>query len=378
MTTTAQRIHFQHLDVLRFVAAYAIVVFHMYYGWQANWGHPAIMEDPPGQLGGPGRYVESIIHDLMIGVDLFFLISGFLITYLLLEERRLHGRIAIGRFYGRRALRIWPLYFLVVATGPLLTALFNEPGPATYLPHLVFLGNFELIANGFSSASLNHLWSICIEEHFYLICPLIVATVPRRHLVAVFLGIMALSILYRWHAFGGEGYWMRLYLHTFSRMDVLALGCIGGVLHHQGRLRFRGHWSLRWAAAMAFVGLLASGVYVAWDSPLEAMLKKYLYILPLAYLIGDLMFNANLRWRPPSRGPLPYLGRASYGIYMYNPLVIAVFVKLFLAHGITSGWLFIAGVHLALLAVVVISFEALEKPVLRFKERFSPVATRRY
>jgi len=376
-TTASGRVHFQHLDFLRFVAAYAIAVFHMFYGWQANWGFPPLLETAPGQLSAIGVRLENVMHNLILGVDLFFLVSGFLITYLLLVEKAT-GSVAVGKFYMRRLFRIWPLYFLIVATGPLLTWLFDEPAPGSYLPHLFFLGNFELIANGFSSASVNHLWSICIEEHFYLVCPLIVGFVPRPYLRAVFLGIILVSFGFRWAVMDSEGYWMRLYMHTLSRMDVLAIGSLAGLGFHDGKLKFDAPREVRWAVALVFLALLANDVYVLWDGFFLATTKKYVYVLLLGYLAGDLMFNPNVRWKLPSKGFLTYLGKASYGIYMFNPVVIAVFVKLFWKTGFVNGWVFLLGAHAAVLAVVVLSFEFFEKPLLKLKERYAVVRTRSY
>jgi peptidoglycan/LPS O-acetylase OafA/YrhL len=380
MLSESKRIHFEHLDFLRFIAAYMIVVFHMFYGWQANWGFPPLMET--GAEGGGlslwGRLAESFIHNLSLGVDLFFLISGFLITYLLLVEKETHGKIAVGKFWMRRLFRIWPLYFLIIGTGPLLTWLFDEPVPSSYLMHLVFLGNFEMIANGFSSASVNHLWSICIEEHFYLICPLIVGFVPRRFLAGAFMAIVLLSFCFRWAHVDADNYWMTFYLHTVSRMDVLAIGCLAGMGFHSGSLRFAAPREVRWGVAALLLIILTNDVYVLWDGFFLATSKKYVYILLIGYLVGDLMFNPNVRWKMPTKGFLTYLGKASYGMYMFNPVIIAVFVKMYWKYSYFNGWVFLIGIHVAVLAVVILSFELYEKPLLRLKDRFAVVRTRKY
>lgn len=375
------RVHFQHLDFLRFVAAYMIVVFHMFYGWQANWGFPSVMLASGAevqQLSVVGKLLETMVHNFSLGVDLFFLISGFLITYLLLVEKETQGRIAVGKFYMRRLFRIWPLFFLIIATGPLLTWLFDEPRPSSYLLHLVFLGNFEMISNGFSSASVNHLWSICIEEHFYLICPLIVGFVPRRFLPGAFMALVLLSFGYRWANVDSEGYWLKFYLHTLSRMDVLAIGCLAGMWFHSGSLRFTAPREVRWAVAVMFLVLVTNDVYVLWDGFFLATSKKYLYIMLMGYLVGDLMFNPNVRWKMPTKGFLTYLGKASYGMYMFNPVIIAVFVKMYWKHSFFDPWVYLIGIHVVVLVVVVLSFELYEKPLLRLKDRFAVVRTRKY
>lgn len=378
MTRKSDKVYFQFMDPLRFLAAYAIFIFHMFYGWVNNWGMVPWLTGEAGELHGLGVKTENLIHNLSIGVDAFFLLSGFLITYLLLEERKRFGKIAVGKFYMRRVLRIWPLYFLIVATGPLLTYLFDEPAPSSYIPHLLFVGNFELIHNGFSSASLNHLWSICIEEHFYLFCPLIVAFIPHKRIPHVFVLIIIASFCHRAFIQGRGDFWLNMYVNTLSRMDVLSIGCLAGYYYQKGTLKFEGGRVFRWAAFLFFMVLLVNDNYFYWDSFLLATSKKYLYLLPLGYVMADYMFNKNVLYRPSVKSIFAYLGKASYGIYMFNPIIIAVFVKLFHRYQYHDGWVFFIGTHMVLMVISVVSFELFERPILKLKGRFAAVKTRSY
>src|SRR3989344_3351771 len=126
-TDTKQRIHFKNLDILRFIAAYMIVLLHCFFAWKIHFGHPAFITS---SLSEPtlGK-VESVINNFSFGVDVFFIISGFLITYLLLVESDKTGKVDVIKFYIRRAFRIWPLYFLLLLIAPLLTYFYNEQSP---------------------------------------------------------------------------------------------------------------------------------------------------------------------------------------------------------------------------------------------------------
>src|SRR5687767_4831852 len=103
-----QRIHFNNLDTLRFLAAYMIVLLHCFFGWKVKFGQPQFLTSLSTKWTDK---LEMVMHKFSFGVDIFFIISGFLITYLLLSEREKTGKVDVIKFYIRRAFRIWPLYF---------------------------------------------------------------------------------------------------------------------------------------------------------------------------------------------------------------------------------------------------------------------------
>jgi len=378
MIQNQERIYFLNLDIVRFWAAYMVVLFHIFYGWQANWGFPKFMVDSSGNLHYWAKFVENAIHNLSFGVDIFFLLSGFLITYLLLAEKQKTEGISIYRFYMRRLLRIWPLYFLTLSLAPLLAYFFQEPMPVNFLPHLFFVGNFEIITNGFSSAATNHLWSICIEEHFYFVFPLLFIFIPQRLLPPTLWAVIFIGFCYRGLIVGTEGYWMKMYLNTLSRMDVLAIGCLAGYYFYHGHLTFKHSKWLLTALLAFFILLFSNDVYVYWDNYFLAAAKKFVYVGIAGILIGNLLFNPNIKFMPQKKGIWHYLGKVSYGIYMFNPIAVGVFVKLFHLKGWHDGITFFIGVNLLVLILVVFSFEFFEKPFLKLKERFSVVKTRNY
>ncbi len=166
-----------------------------------------------------GGFPESIVRQVIgraaaralrgnggYGVQLFFILSGYLITTLLLREEARYGRIALRAFWVRRILRIWPLYYLVVAIGffvlPGLDGQLGTPYHRELLrvhlwPFLVFAGNWSMALVRPAPDWLSVLWSVCVEEQFYLVVPLFVAVVSPRFRVPLVAAMIAGSIAVR-------------------------------------------------------------------------------------------------------------------------------------------------------------------------------------
>ena len=139
-----------------------------------------------------------------MGVSFFFVLSGFLITYLLIKEKQLTGKVHISSFYIRRTLRIWPLYYFCVLFGfiafPVLKSAFGQVPNETADPFLcsIFLNNFNAIYNGPPDSSiLSVLWSVAIEEQFYLLWPILFYLASPKQYKFIFLGVIIISIIYR-------------------------------------------------------------------------------------------------------------------------------------------------------------------------------------
>ena len=371
---TQKRIYFNNLDLFRFIAAYMIIIFHGFYGWVANYGYPSFMLNEANKLSRSGTYIENILHNLVIGVDVFFLISGFLITYLLLYEKNIEGKINIGKFYIRRILRIWPLYFFIIMMGPILTYFFKEPVPE-YRYFLSFTGNFEIINNGFSSAATNHLWSICIEEHFYLLWPLIIAFIPNKKIPFVLITVILASIIFRGLIVKTENYWMNLYMHTFSRIDVLAIGSLGAYYFLNNKLTIKDTYNIRNLIYGIFLYMYINDDVLYWDSFFFATIKKYFYVLIIGYFIVNFLFNKEARFVPKENNILHYFGKLSYSAYMLSPLAILLLIKGFKHYEINNLPLFAFLLHILVLILAIGGYKFIELPFLRLKEKFTIVQT---
>jgi peptidoglycan/LPS O-acetylase OafA/YrhL len=205
---TTSPTYFGGLNMLRAFCALAIIVYHTSLSFQ---------DKMPSM-------VKMFLHNLTLGVDMFFIISGFIIIYLLLVEKQTTNKIDFIKFYIRRALRIFPLYFLVVGIAYLI---YHNSNPTIdFSKYAYFASNFWMIAkNDWTVGILNPLWSLCIEEHFYLVIPLLIYITPLKRVNLVLIGAVAVSILFRIYACHTVQYnWMTIYCHTLSRCDLMAIG----------------------------------------------------------------------------------------------------------------------------------------------------------
>jgi len=174
------------------------------------------------------RTISWFVSTSNLGVELFFVLSGFLITYLLLHEEKTNAKINVGHFYIRRFLRIWPLYFACVAFGflidpVLMKTLAGKVSSETANPWLfiTFLSNFNSIINGEAEAqNLPILWSVAIEEQFYLFWPLLMILFRRNRMILFLLVIIGSTIFRYIHADNN----LYMVFHTFSVVSDLAMG----------------------------------------------------------------------------------------------------------------------------------------------------------
>ena len=376
---TAKRVYFPYLDVVRFIAAFMIVIYHGYEAWRGWFGEIGFLSGGTYKTLTPfGKLINMMLKNFEIGVDIFFLLSGFLITYILIKEKERFGKINIFKFIVRRTLRIWPLYFLLIAVAPLLVSWLNANEP-NYLVNALFVNNFHAIATQKWTYPFAHFWSICIEEHFYLIWPFIIMFIPNKHLMKVFATLILFSIGFRMYSVMTNDYpWFTLYLHTFSRMDILVLGAIGAWFY--AKKPFKVNLS-RYYRILLWVVLIAAFCLepvVNWNSVFLAGFKKFFYMGIIAVLLLDYNFNDKFRHVLKPNSIFHYFGKISYGIYMYgNILLLIIMKKMMFKWEIDNLYVYILFVTVLSLLVPAISYELIEKPILKLKNRFSVIKTRR-
>ncbi len=189
-----KRIFFENLDGLRFLCFLAVFFSHSFHT-----DYPELSKTEIYQFIKFGVFRHG---DL--GVNFFFVLSGFLITYLLIAEKKLNGQINLKKFWLRRILRIWPLYYACVAFGfyvfPLLKAAFGQtPNETAHLwTYLTFLNKFDYIKTGTPDASiLSVLWSVAIEEQFYFFWPVLLYFLPVRRYYLAFGLVIVGSLVFR-------------------------------------------------------------------------------------------------------------------------------------------------------------------------------------
>ena len=208
------------LDGLRGVAVLLVMVSHS----------PVVV---PNEIAG--IVLSDYVQGGFLGVDLFFVLSGFLITALLLREQSNHGGVRFRSFYGRRALRLLPALYVLLVVHALYARAAGLSWPNEVMTikwALVYASNWQIVYHFFTIASgLGHLWSLAIEEQFYLVWPavLILFLGIRRNgrmVTVVLVGAIALIAVHRYLIWSGGGNLLTLYIRTDTRADSLLVGAL--------------------------------------------------------------------------------------------------------------------------------------------------------
>ena len=309
------------------------------------------------------------------GVELFFVLSGFLISSILwrgrlaVERRETVARRVWGRFLIRRTLRIFPIYYLMI-----LFAVVAGLGITTHELkwYASYAANIYFVRRGSVAGPTSILWSLAVEEQFYLLWPAILLFFPRRAVKLVLGGALFLALAYRVRAVL-QGLPFREFLLP-GCIDMFAAGAILGILFvekHPARRRFE-------RACLAASVLLFAAVELLPESLLPRLIANTLARSAMGLISVWLVGGAERGFRGPagavlSARPVVYLGRISYGIYLYHSFVAESFVKLRMYYGLPA----LSPVANLLLDVVVTvgaaaaSWHFLEEPIARLKDRWS-------
>jgi peptidoglycan/LPS O-acetylase OafA/YrhL len=306
------------------------------------------------------------------GVDLFFVLSGFLITRILLSERA--RGVPLRCFMLRRLLRIFPIYYLL-----LLVMTFLHGGSELWWCAL-YLSNFHFALQG-GGGALEHTWSLCVEEHFYILWPPLVALgaswlVPR---VLWLLPLGAAAAIWWIYRELPAGHWPdAVYYLSPIRFCSLAAGCL--MAYGEARLRDKaGCWLIVGVGLLVVGAVLMPGSVVravqAGVLPASLLQPEVAAYTPVVQLLSAMSVSTGLmlccivagNGRPLGwlrMAPLRAIGRISYGLYLYHwPIFVWVFG---LGWG---GW----GIVVALAAAgacATLSYLVIERPILRFGTRF--------
>jgi peptidoglycan/LPS O-acetylase OafA/YrhL len=349
--------HRPELDILRFFAFMGVFMDHT----QPLSAEGLIRLHVPAALAS---WVPVIEHAGTYGVDVFFILSAYLITSLLLRERERFGEIQIGRFYVRRALRIWPIYYLTLAAVYLVPVLNPAHGlTAQYLPWLLlFAGNWAIIFVGNPWSAATPLWSISVEEQFYLLWPPLLARLSMRGMVIVammFCGVAAIALVlqFRWHFGSGE-----VWASSFTHLPALAAGITIAVATRKKlpTLSAQVRFLLIGVGVVCFVAMTTTQKFDQGERFSAMAAAGYPFMIAGAAAIFIGMLGARLR-----SPVLEYLGKISYGLYVYH-LGCLFIVK-------SLGFVKFTMAPLALILTVVVaaaSYHWIERPILRLKERF--------
>jgi peptidoglycan/LPS O-acetylase OafA/YrhL len=314
-----------------------------------------------------------------MGVDMFFVLSGFLITSLLLEEWDENGCISLKRFYARRVLRLFPALIAVLLA--LMVFIFFRGNAYEIrrmamqcIAALFYAMNWCHVFNLFPASMIGHAWTLSIEEQFYLIWPLLLLLMLHRTsgrssmlcwlLLALALGVIERIILNK--AFYNS---VRIMLGTDTESGPLICGCCAAVI-----LRWKMLSDNRWLKNAIRIGAWAAAAYLVWlacspnwyvNEMTYMMVDYFIGISATLILFEIIMYDYGAMGRLLSWRPLNYIGKISYGLYLWHlpifrlvaekhwPIGKEVVVELGIAFTIT-----------------IISFYCLERPFLNLKRRF--------
>ena len=316
-----------------------------------------------------------------IGVDLFFALSGFLITSLLVNEWARTGSISLARFYARRALRLLPALGLFLASALVLLPWYQPAGAREGVARAIvatalYVQNFAWVYG--KTHDLTHLWSLAEEEQFYLVWPVVLVLLIRIRLGhRAILGVLATALTldvagcaFLYHAGGPHGapFFLRF---TPVRSEALIAGCILGVLYSSSLLPSPN----RLGRALPFAGILAFALF-SWILPEVGERDPRLYEggwLVVALVCAACVYTCladPLPWpfRALTLRPVTYLGQISYALYIWHWPLLTMWPGTLLPVGLRVA---------AAVGCAILSFHLVEKPFLRLKARFAPVPDQR-
>jgi peptidoglycan/LPS O-acetylase OafA/YrhL len=367
----AERFYRPELDALRFFAFLGVFIFHAaprtmdFYNAA---GYPHWLSSLLISIFGAGAY----------GVDLFFALSAYLITSLLLRERVATGALDLRGFYLRRILRIWPLYLAFVAFAAIFAALF----PGQHLPmryvvgYTLLAGNWIYAVYGLPASFATPLWTVSIEEQFYLAWPLALRKATVRTMAIIAVGILVVANGWRvWLAVTAAPV-ERIEYNTFTRLDPIAFGILIALFGHKlpsftrlQRVALLCGGVVAWVAVFAFTVTGQALTVTTWRMALGHPFTA----LASAAVLLSVLGSQNQLLRNPT---LLYLGKISYGLYVLHEF--AHFCAIRLVHASTPFMVVaqsIVGLTLTILLAAA-SYRWLESPFLRLKERFAHVQSR--
>jgi len=363
------------LDSLRFLAFLPVFLHHTLPREDAFYTALGV----PGPLA---TVISSFVSACGFGVDLFFLMSAYLITSLLLRERETRGSVNIPWFYVRRALRLWPLYLSFVLFALMLPLLSSEQQLSWRYGagFLLFFGNWMIVTGGFPQSVVFPLWSVSVEQQFYFAWPWAVRSGTRRRIAWVAAAMLAVATLSRLYLVLHHAKHESIWCNTFTRLDPIAGGALLAILLMDGIPSLGAQARAMLASAGLLLLVVAGRFSHVLDDPTP--LAGNLWGYPASTLACALLLLAVLR---PTHVPggigrnrgLVYMGRISYGLFMFH--AFALWISVHAMEKLPAPWncrlvFMVLGFSLTT-ALGAASYHWLEQPFLRLKKRFAFVTS---
>ncbi len=361
--SSPSKYYFPQLDAIRGLSFLAVFFFHAFH--------------PQFDSGFLGRMLQYFYNDLFLSIDVFFILSSFLLTWLGINEYKVKGNFSFINYFIRRALRIWPLYYILMIFSflllPYVATRLNVPvtlPPSSY--YIFFVSNFYLEGHVYF---LRFLWTLSVEEQFYLVWGLCMLLL-QRHIVGCVLVFLGVSIAYTVYAITHQVHYD---YHTLTYLFDFAVGILAAFILQKGKwiVPFFKNISIKKALVffmslpLIFVSLfLITDCSPAYVAPWTDLLGRYIFIIYVALFIIEQMVNERSLLPLRSNRVLIYTGKISYGLYCFHGIVLtfgAVVLQklhLVLPH-ILQAFLFL----LINFIIASVSYRFIESPFLRLKDK---------
>jgi peptidoglycan/LPS O-acetylase OafA/YrhL len=345
--------YYKNLDGVRAIAALMVMFFHFF------------------RSITPGSKMVDLLTEVssigQTGVTLFFVLSGFLITRILIRTKQSEG--FFKNFYIRRTLRIFPLYYLFLILWYVIAPLFLVMETGTLHQQFFYFTYLQGFARTFdwNSVGPHHFWSLAVEEHFYLFWPLVVYVTSNKNLKYVISGIVLFAIIMRAFLLN-EGY--SVFLFTFTRIDSLAIGALLALMELKNFFRIENSGKFRilfvgMIVITLFIWILFSGEGNNYIQNSRYLLLSLTYFAGIGYVLSIKKNNAINRVLKTSF--LNYTGKISYGLYVYHPLVYLFCVQYFTTDSIFLDFIIRFSLSYAIAAI---SYHYFESAFLKLKKYF--------
>ena len=359
-----QTLHFSGLNGLRAIAALAVVFAHTTMGLASFGLNPYIFGTYPD-----GSPKTTLLNGF--GVSIFFALSGFLITYLLLEEKRTQ-EINIRNFYMRRILRIWPLYYLYFFLSILTLFVFDIPFEKSSMFFYIFLmANIPFIFGG-AINYIGHYWSLGVEEQFYSFWPWLVKkskSILKTTIIICIALILLKCGLRFYNIFTNDGNVTWPYeVLSVTRFQCMLIGAIGAIFYFQKNALFIKITNHILAQIISWIIILL--VVINKFHLISFLDNEFISIVSVFLIIGQIqktnrIVNLDLPF-------FDFIGKISYGVYVLHPLIIFYVSRYIHFSGNTNIFSYLLVYFSVLIATIVLaylSYTFFEKKFLLLKER---------
>jgi peptidoglycan/LPS O-acetylase OafA/YrhL len=351
-------IYLHGLNGLRAIAALSVVIAHVSFKDLADFGLPSKLRLP---MAG-------------YGVTLFFVISGFLITYLLMRELEKTKTVRIKKFYARRILRIWPIYYLYIGIAFAILWWLNQSDAMKVQEmwyYIFFAANIPFIYQQ-GILILVHYWSIGVEEQFYLFWPWLVRFSKKNLLktsALIFIIFFSIKIIL-WFTLGNKSYEYRFF--TVTRFHIMMIGAIGSIFYIEKQSYFLLLFSSKITQFLSWTFFVLMGLNIIHIP--KPIAHEAIAIASLSMIVGQIMVSkriVNLENKL-----CDFIGKISYGIYVIHPIILLLLSKIYKNINVNIYLKYVlvySTVVFATICFAWLSYTYFEKPFLKLKSRFAVV-----